>query len=277
VFSAPAPTPGWNAVLTSGQHLAISISLSATFIILVGFLGWVVSRRKHIAEPYLQSYNAGVFVLTIASLSYALLIYKFADSFQLLPGPQVLWGPTGSALFKLPFRYIDWAMTVPLLVVELVGASSLAGSRGYRLRSIGVVAAFLMIFSGWLGAQGIDNGYSLQARVLWGLISGVFFVIVYAIVIYTLRRSFPELQPGTGRFFRGAVYTLMASWFVYPVLYSLGGMTGNADLVVGTQIAYSVADIFAKVGFTLFIVAVLVRRSKAEAQPEVTTAVESKD
>ena len=257
---APVPTPGWNAVLDEGQHLAIAIALVISLLSLLAALIFFATRNRQVRPPYRQAYLAGVAVLTIASLSYALLTVKFFDGYMhTLTG---LWEPTQSALFRLPLRYIDWSMTVPLLIVELIGVSTLAGARGYRLRTVGVIAGFAMIFTGWIGAQLIDNGYNLGARITWGLISTAFFIIVYGIVAYVLMRGVPETGTHASRPFRAATFVLLATWFVYPVLYGVTGVAGGPEVIVGTQIAYCVADIVAKVGFGLLVLTVAVRRSR---------------
>ena len=78
----------------------------------------------------------------VAALAYALLYSDWDAGFRL---QGEVWVPMEEARNALGTRYIDWSITVPLLVVELLAVCSVAGARARNLRFTTMGAAFLMI------------------------------------------------------------------------------------------------------------------------------------
>ena len=56
--------------------------------------------------------------------------------------------PNSDAILSWAPRHTDWTITVPLLIIELIAVSVLAGAVARRVRFIGIAAAFGMIFTG---------------------------------------------------------------------------------------------------------------------------------
>ena len=69
-------------------------------------------------------------------VSYAVLALKFDVSYvQLGRGANALFAPTGNAIWAWAPRYMDWSITVPLLMIELIGVSALTGVLAQRVRA----------------------------------------------------------------------------------------------------------------------------------------------
>jgi bacteriorhodopsin len=170
---------------------------------------------------------------------------------------------------------MDWSVTVPLLVVELVAVSSLRGRRLVRTRAAGIAAAFAMIAAGYIGGVVIDGGQDRTALLVWGLVSTVFFVALYVLVLATVLRSLPSLPAAARQAYRTAMIVLMATWFVYPVVFGLQGVTSGGAWATTEQLLLCTADVVAKVVFGLLIHKVAKLRTAFEVNADLETHPES--
>jgi bacteriorhodopsin len=151
-------------------------------------------------------------------------------------------------------RYIDWSVTVPLLMVELLAVCSVAGARARTLRATTMAAAFLMIVTGYLGSQVIADGRDRTALVIWGLISTVFFAYLAAALIGAVRASLPTMGAEAATSLRNATIVLLSSFGVYPLVYAIPVFVDvTAAWLATIQVGYSVADVVAKVGAGVLI------------------------
>jgi bacteriorhodopsin len=153
---------------------------------------------------------------------------------------------------------------VPLLVVELLAVSALVGARAARMRAIGVGAAFLMILFGYIGGVVIDDGTNFDALLVFGVISSLFFAVLYAVVIGTVVVSLPVLPAAARPAYRGAMLLLLIVWFAYPIVFGLQGVVQGPGFAVTAHLVLSAADIVAKTGYTLLILRVALLRTGAD-------------
>lgn len=148
---------------------------------------------------------------------------------------------------------------MPLLTVELVVVSTLVGRRARNMRGILIALAFGMVATGFLGA---DTFNSTTGRLVWGLISTVIFIPLYVLVLRIGFRSAKELGEPAASPLRSAALMLAWTWGVYPLAYCVPFFfAGSPDWAVGRQLAFTFADIAAKVGFGFFIHAVAKART----------------
>lgn len=257
--------PIWHVTLSAAQYWTVFGFIVFTGLTLVGFFIWSLTQQKKYDPRYRLAINAGLTLTAVAALSYVVIFWKLVHGYAAEPGTDVFF-PRAIGLLDVPARYLDWAITVPLLVVELVGLSALALRQASKLRLYGASAAFLMIVTGYLGeVSGGSGAHALLLRLIWGLVSTAFFVFVYVIIIYTVRKSTPKFAPVVGRPYTAAMIVLLAVWFVYPLLYVGNGFGTTSTWAVTAQIGYCVADVIAKVGFGLLLQRVARLRSLESA------------
>jgi bacteriorhodopsin len=140
---------------------------------------------------------------------------------------------------------------------------------------VGVVAAVAMIAAGYLGGVVIDGGRDRTALLVWGLLSAVFFAVLYAVVLITVLRSLPALPSVARPPYRRAMVLLMATWFVYPIVFGLQGATAGGAWVATAQVLLCAADVVAKVGFGLLIQKVAKLRTAFDVQTGLDTHPET--
>ena len=214
--------------------------------------------RSQVDAEYRPALMVSGLVVTIACYHYFMIRHSWNDAYTLTDGSYV---GTGAA-FNDFYRYADWILTVPLLMVELVAVLRLPAAKATSLLTRLVVAAAAMIALGYPG-EVIADPERWTERVVWGGLSSVpFFYILYVLWV-ELTKSL-DTQPAAARkLIEVCRLVLLITWAVYPIAYALGctpdalaakagGNVGSGG-IVGLQIGYAIADMTAKAGFGVLI------------------------
>ena len=236
----------WEVSLTSAEYMLIY------YFLVVAGLGFIAGllrtwvTRGEVGPRYRTAVVARLGVMSIALASYIFIVVQFTLGYDYGNG---MWVPNSTAIFALSSRYMEWTVSVPLLVVELLAVCALTGRTARRTRAYAVAGAFLMIFTGFLGSVIIDNGESMSAQIFWGAISSVFWIATTVILLRAVRRSIPSLTGECGVLLKGAANFLLAGWVLYPLVYILQLFLVGGQWTVLQQISYTLADLIVKVGF----------------------------
>ncbi len=214
--------------------------------------------RSTVGAAYRPALMVSGIVVAIACYHYFMIRHSWHDAFVL--GED---GYTGSgAAFNDFYRYADWILTVPLLLVELVVVMRLAKEKAGPMLTKLVIAAAAMIALGYPG-EVISSPEGQTMRLVWGGLSCLpFFYILYVLWV-ELTKSL-DTQPAAARgLISFARIVILITWLVYPIAYGLGSTTGaleaaaggsaGAGGIVGLQIGYAIADMTAKAGFGVLI------------------------
>lgn len=216
--------------------------------------------RSQVSDEYKTAVTVSGLVTFIAFYHYFRIFESFDAAVSLNAGVIQVTGKS----FNRAYRYVDWLLTVPLLLIELILVMRLTLSETVAKSTTLGAAAALMIILGYPGevSGGIDN-----TRLFWGALSMLpFLYIVYSLFVglnEAINRQ-PENVRGLVKLARNAT---VASWFFYPVVYfapfvvDLSGASAFALVEVG----YTAADIISKAVFGLLIYAIAVQKSTASA------------
>lgn len=231
--------------------------------------------RSSVDEAYRPALMVSGLVVTIACYHYFMIRHSWQDAYVLNAGS---YKGSGAA-FNDFYRYADWILTVPLLMVELVAVLRLQATKARSLLTRLVVAAALMIALGYPG-EVISSPEGWTARVIWGALSSIpFFYILF--ILWTELTNSLDTQPVAARkLIEIARLILLITWAVYPIAYALGGTVtaleakagGNVDPsgVVALQVGYAIADMTAKAGFGMLIY--FIARAKSKSHDAITDA-----
>jgi len=166
--------------------------------------------------------------------------------------------------FNDAYRYMDWLLTVPLLLVEIVLVMNIPDdeivSRGTTL---GVLSA-IMIAVGYPGELILDES-NLGTRWLFWMGSMLpFLYIVKELLIGLADATNSESDPKVRDLIKGVQVWTVISWCTYPVVYvfPMLGINGD-DAVVWIQLGYSVSDIISKCGVGIMIYQISMAKSYA--------------
>ena len=244
----PVLTPGQFELVYNGFSLAIA-AMGAGFI-------YFVLARGQVAPAYRTALTVSALVVAIAFYHYLRIFDGWAASFVLEGG---LYVPSGTP-FNDAYRYVDWLLTVPLLLAEAVLVLRLKHGAGGMIARLSA-AAVLMIVTGYPGEVSSDTA----TRLLWGTISTIPFIYILYILWIELGRSLGTQPERVRILVRNLRLLLLATWGVYPIAY-LAPVLGfdGAGAVVAIQTGYTIADILAKPVFGALIVWIAIEKSRAD-------------
>lgn len=251
--------------LTLNQYSLVYNFLSLTIAaMLAGFVFFVLARQS-LAERYRFSMVVSALVVGIAGYHYFRIFNNWHDSYHLVGGLGGNYVAT-EVPFNDLYRYVDWFLTVPLLMVELVHVMKVErGVRGSLMTKL-VIAAALMIALGYPG----QNTDSNAVRALWGTLSTLPFVYLLYVLWTEVGKTMAVEPPQVAVLLRNLRLLTLATWGFYPIAYMAPffGLKG-AGSEVFTQVGYSIADITAKVGYGVMIFAIAKYKSgNVEAEDE---------
>merc|ERR1711907_111999 len=172
---------------------------------------------------------------------------------------------SGLVTFIAAYRYMDWLLTVPLLLIEILLVMKLDEETfSSKAWTLGVGSA-LMIVSGYYGEL-VVTGDLTPRWVCWFLSMLFFLYIVYELLVGLSAATNAETDEVIKGKIRTAQIMTVISWCTYPVVY-LFPMLGiqAATSVVSIQIGYCASDIISKCGVGLVIYQITYAKSQQEA------------
>jgi bacteriorhodopsin len=245
--------------LTEGQYDTVYNFLSLVIASQLFTALFLLISLPRILPRYRQAITVAIIVCSIAAYHY----FRIFDSFKAAFINKHVGGvgnyvQSVGEQFNEGYRYVDWLLTVPLLLVELIAVLALTRKIQKQLLIRLVPAAALMIALGYPGEISGNNGL----RGLFGLLSTIPFAYILFVLFKQLSKSL-EHQPATVRkTLSNLRFLLLLSWGVYPIAYLLPLLhVGGADAWVFKQVGYSVADIVAKAVYALIIFGVAKAKS----------------
>ncbi|GDX99755.1 xanthorhodopsin [Phycisphaerae bacterium] len=147
--------------------------------------------------------------------------------------------------FPTAYRYIDWLITVPLLVLEVPLLLRL-GRKGTGLFRSLVLASIVMLVFAWIAEVSPVGGTSWWVNYLISCVA--WFYIVY--ILFSQVSAQMQAQPESiVRALKGLRMFILVGWTIYPLgfLMALVGTQGESI----REICYNIADVINKVGFGL--------------------------
>ena len=143
--------------------------------------------------------------------------------------------------FPTAYRYIDWLITVPLMVLEfplLLALSKKSNGLFYRLGFISLA----MLVTAWIAETSEIGGVSW-----WGfyIVSCVFWFAIVATLYGQVTQAANNFSDDFKGYLNVMKKYIAIGWIIYPIGFLLA-LTGNESI---REIAYNIADIINKVGF----------------------------
>jgi len=171
--------------------------------------------------------------------------------------------------FNDAYRYVDWLLTVPLLLIEIVLVMDLSAEETFNKSCTLAGFAALMIANGYPGES---SGDATTRWIFWSLSMLPFLYIVYELSV-GLAKTYSEgskYNEGVRAQLKWACYATIISWCTYPVVYILpmiaGSSSGKAGLsaeaVVAVQIGYTCSDVISKCGVGYLVYRVALAKSQ---------------
>ena len=225
----------------------IAIAADATMLMQDDFVGisfWVISMGMLAATAFFFMEAGNVASGWRTSVIVAGLVTGIAFVHYIYM--REVWIMTGES--PTVYRYIDWLITVPLLMLEfyfvLAAVRKVSGGIFWRL----LIGSTVMLVGGYLGEAGYINA-------LLGFIIGMagWFYILYEV----FSGEAGKLAAKSGNKTLATAFSAMRmivtiGWAVYPLGYVFGYLTGGVD-ANSLNVIYNLADFINKIAFGLVI------------------------
>jgi bacteriorhodopsin len=247
-----------NLILTNGQYNLVYNAFSFVIASMgAAFLFFLLSRNR-VAPRHRAAVTITTLVVGIALYHYLRIFNSFSEAFEFKDGQRVQTGPP----FNEGYRYVDWLLTVPLLLAELVIVLKLAKAKTRSLIVRLTIAAVAMIALGWPGEISDPDS---TARTLWGVASTIPFLYILYVLFVELGKSLDRQSNQVKKLVDALRYIVLATWGVYPLAYMAPSVIHNkATAEVARQVGYSIGDVLAKPLFGLLVFVIALSKSRAD-------------
>jgi len=228
-------------------------------------------RSTAVKDQYKSAVLISGLVTFIAAYHYIRIFNSWVGAYHYAAGKEVGGAmetstPTLTGVpFNDAYRYMDWLLTVPLLLIEILLVMKLPDAEfSGKAWTLGLGSA-LMIISGYYGEL-VVSGDLTPRWVCWGLSMVFFLYIVYELLVGLAAATNAETDPVVKGKIQTAQLMTVISWCTYPVVYLFPMLGINAaHAVVSIQIGYCCSDIISKCGVGILIYQITYAKSRKEA------------
>ena len=221
----------------------------------VGISFWFVSAALLAATVFFFLERSSVSDKWKTSLTVAGLVTGIAFWHYLYM--RGMWIETGDS--PNVYRYIDWLLTVPLLIVEfyliLKAVTTVRAAVFYKL----LLGSIVMLVAGYLGEAGL-------APVLPAFVVGMaaWLYIIYEIFAgETAQANSASGNDASQTAYSAMKWIVTIGWVIYPAGYFMGYLTAGGVDANSLNLIYNLADFVNKILFGLVIYAAAVKDSNA--------------
>jgi len=256
--------------MTDLQYQAVYNVLSFALASMMATTMYLWFRSFAVHDKYRSAVLISGLVTFIAAYHYVRIFNSWVEAYS-YPAGQVQDGEMGMRtpeLTGVPFndayRYMDWLLTVPLLLIEILLVMKLDDATfNAKAKTLGLGSA-LMIVSGYYGELTV-SGNLTPRWVCWFFSMAFFLYIVFELLVGLSGATASETDPEVKSKIQFAQVMTVISWCTYPVVYlfPMFGITA-ANAVVGIQIGYCASDIISKCGVGIVIYQITYAKSNKE-------------
>jgi len=246
--------------MTDLQYQGVYNVLSFSLASMMATTVYLWFRASAVKDKYQSAVLISGLVTFIAAYHYMRIFNSWVEGYTYAAGAD---HPTLTGVpFNDAYRYMDWLLTVPLLLMEILLVMDLPDNTfSCKAWTLGLGSA-LMIVSGYYGELFVTG--DLTIRWTCWKISMIFFTYIVFELLIGLRGATndPKNAAVKGKIMTAQVVTVL-SWCTYPVVY-LFPMLGRSGAmnVVSIQIGYCASDIISKCGIGLLIYQISLAKSQ---------------
>jgi bacteriorhodopsin len=217
-------------------------ALSFGTAVMLGAFVYFLTQIKSVAKQYQSGVAVSAVVVGIAGYHY----YR-------------MWQGWSMGELNEGYRYADWLITVPLLVIELLIVLGASADRRKSLMKTLVPATVLMIGLGYPGEVATTDS---TKWIFWGLSMLPFLYILFTLS-GELKAAGARETGAIAASIKSATTILLVTWMVYPIAYLFPVIfdAGNEGAETARQLGYTIADITAKALYGLMILNIAKARS----------------
>lgn len=246
VFASTHASAATGALLKPNDFVGISFWL-ITMALMASTVFFFLERDR-VSAKWKTSLTVSGLVTLVAAVHYMYM--------------REVWVNTGTS--PTVFRYIDWLITVPLLMIEffliLSAITKVPSGVFWRL----MIGTLVMLVGGYLG----EAGYlAVWPAFIIGMAGWAF--ILYEIFFGEAGKiNAQSSPPAVQSAFNTMRWIVTIGWAIYPIGYFFGYLTGSGPEASANalNLIYNLADVLNKIAFGLIIWSVAVSESENAAK-----------
>jgi len=212
-------------------------------------------QRSQVSPAYKTALTLSGLVCLITTYHYFRIFESFNSAYMLKDGLVVQSGMQ----FNNAYRYVDWLLTVPLLLLEFVLVLRLPHAETYKKGLALALAAAFMVILGYPG-ETLTIGF---AKVIWWVLAMIPFSYILYEMIKGVGASIKTQPLVVQPLFKKTRLLIILSWSFYPLVYILPLFGLSAFISI--QVGFTVVDIVAKSVFGILIYIIAQRKSEIGA------------
>jgi sensory rhodopsin len=224
-------------------------ALVTQYMFLVTFLGmasasvyFFVERDSLSAEFRSTATIAGIYT-GIAAFIY----YQMHLAVGLSGSPETLVN------FPTEFRYIDWLVTTPLMLLKFGALLQIADNKRGIIWVL-VAADIIMIVAGYFGEYLLNkSGASFEVWTLFGLGCLAWLFLLYVLFSSLADFAADKVAP-VRRAFTTMRLFITIGWAIYPLGYMVACFSDGVGPKIARELIYNVADLVNKVGLGMVVI-----------------------
>jgi len=253
------------------QYQAVYNVLSFALASMMATTVYLWFRSFAVTEKYRSAVLTSGLVTFIAAYHYIRIFNSWVEAYhypkvEAVDGFVQVGNPVLTGVpFNDAYRYMDWLLTVPLLLIEILLVMNLDKQEfSSKAKTLGVSAA-LMIVTGYYGELFI-SGNLAPRWACWFVSMAFFLYICQQLLVGLAAATNSEVDPVVKHKIQVAQYMTVVSWCTYPIVYlfPMFGITAS-EAVVAIQIGYCASDIISKCGVGLVIYEISYAKSNKES------------
>ncbi len=271
----------------------VSHVLTLGFAVMLAALLYFVLTIRTVAPRYRISSVLSVVVMVSAFLILLAQAQSWQNGFSYNTQTGTYTSPYFGAVegvaatslaFTNGFRYLNWLIDVPMLLIQILFVVELTNQERTRRLIRFAFSGSMMIITGYIGQFYEVGSENIVPFLVWGAISTLFFIDVLiqmrAVLIGASKDS--RIPANAQNMFRSIWWLFLISWMLYPgaylaplvldgaaTLFNPAGVSTVSEIgVVGRQITYTIADIVSKVFYGVMLTVAAQYRSDAEGYVE---------
>jgi bacteriorhodopsin len=235
--------------LAPWQFDAISHILTIGYAAHFAALAYFALTRSGLAPRFQPMTTMSVVVMVSAALLLLRLDMSFTDAFTYNAESGLY--EQSDMLFSHGYRYFNWLIDVPLLLIQSMYVMRIANDKIVSTRIKLATSGALMVITGYIG-QFFEATDTFQL-LLWGTISTIFFAHFSLIFWKMTGDAISYLPKGAAITMRNIRYLFLFAWGLYPIAYLLPllGLTG--EVAVGRTLLFTVADVVSKIFYGILL------------------------
>jgi len=246
------------------QYQAVYNVLSFSLASMMATTMYLWFRSTAVADRYKSAVVISGLVTFIAAYHYIRIFNSWVEAYNYHGVPQGEGPKLTGVPFNDAYRYMDWLLTVPLLLIEILLVMKLDDQTFNAKAWVLGAGSALMIVSGYYGELVVTGDLTPRWNC-WFLSMAFFLYIVYELLVGLAAATASEADPRIAGKIKTAQVMTVISWCTYPIVYlfPMLGITASGA-VVSIQLGYCVSDIISKCGVGLVIYQISYAKSKKE-------------